>query len=272
MVRRPAVAGYFYPAAALELQRDVEDLTRVRALPAAAPQAAHAVIVPHGSYRHAGSMIGQTLASVAVPRRCIILGPSHTGSWMSWSLMSDGAYRTPLGDVPIDTACASGLQARCPFLASDAWAQRGEHAIEVLVPFLQRLGPEDLSLVPVITSSSEEAEFAQLATALAQVVRLQEEPVLLIASTDLSHYTSVALGAAYDHALLRCLCDVDGPALRQAVKAQAIRMCGDQVAACVADAARELGARRGRVIAYGTSADAGGDPDSVTGYAGVLIE
>jgi AmmeMemoRadiSam system protein B len=267
MVRRPAVSGYFYPSEPSQLRELVCQL-----MPSCERCVnARGVIVPHGSYRHSGAIAGAAFARVAVPRRCIVIGPSHTGSWMPWSIMTDGAYRTPLGDVPIDGPCAEALRARCPFLEADAWSQRGEHAIEVQLPFLQQRGPADLAVVPIVTGADDAEEFAQLARALAQVVRMQEEPALLVASSDLSHYESRAAGAHQDRALLETVRAMDGPSLVRLVQHERWLMCGYGAVACVLEASNQLGARRATLVRYGTSADAGGDPDSVIGYAGIII-
>jgi AmmeMemoRadiSam system protein B len=266
-VRRPAVAGYFYPSDPAELRALVERLTlhngdRVRA---------QGLIVPHGSYRHAGAVAGAAFGRIVIPRRCIVLGPSHTGSWMPWSLMAGGAYRTPLGEVPVDAVCAEALRARCPFLEADTWSQRGEHAIEVLLPFLQCLGPKDLSIVPIVTGSDFAEEFVQVAQALAQVVRMLEEPVLLIASSDFSHYESQACVTEQDRLLLNAVQAMDGGLLVRLVQEHRYLMCGYGAVACVVAACRQLGARQVSLMRYGTSADAGGDPYSAIGYASLRI-
>ncbi len=231
---------------------------------------AHAVVVPHGSYTRAGAVLGATLARTVIPRQCVILGPSHTGSWMPWSVMTDGAYRTPLGDVSINTWAAQALRRRCPFLEADAWSQRGEHAIEVVLPFLQWLGPSDLTVVPIVVGSDDEAQFTQLARGLAEVIRMAEEPVLIIASSDLSHYETQAEGAAQDRRLLDALGALDSRALIRQVR-EGSRMCGYGAVACAIESAKTLGAARATVAAYSTSAETGGDPHAVIGYAGVVI-
>ena len=266
-IRRPAVAGYFYPSDPTELAQEVDRLIDRRV----AAQPARALLVPHGSVRHCGAVIGATLSRAAVPRSCVIVGPSHTGSWMPWSLMAHGWYRTPLGDVPINRSFADALQARCPFLEADAWAQHGEHAVEVVLPFLQRLGPPDLSIVPVVLGAEVEGELAQFADALAQVVRMAEEAVLLVASSDLPHYEPLDEAVVQDRRVLETIQRLDSEALMREVRASSIRMCGAGAVAGVMMAATRLGVQRAEVIRYGTSADAGGDPDSVIGYAGVVI-
>ncbi len=266
-VRRPAVAGYFYPAEADQLTRQIDAMAAVAgpAIPA------RGVIVPHGSYRHAGRVMGATFGQITIPSHCIILGPSHTGSLRPWSIMDEGAYRTPLGDVPVDERCAEALTARCPFLEPDPWAQRGEHAIEVVLPWLQRLGPADLTIVPLIAGTGCEEELPRLAQALAQAIRMQEEPVLLIASSDFSQYQNQAQGAAQDRLLLEAICALDEERLSCAISAGEVSMCGSEAVRCTLAAAARLGASQAACMAYGTSLDGGGDPWSVTGYAGVAI-
>lgn len=267
MVRRPAVAGYFYPADRDALTREV-DAWRPSA-GCGAPTSA--VVVPHGSYRHCGVVLGQTLSRVVIPPCCIIVGPSHTGAWMRWSVMERGAYRTPLGEVPIDEPCAAALRMRCPFLLADPGSQRGEHAIEVILPFLQRWGPPDLRVVPVVIGSADAEEVTLLARALAQVVRMREAPTLLIASSDLSHYEPQQRAAAQDEALLEAILALDGDALVRCVEEGGVLMCGVWAVVAVLEAARALGATQASLVRYGTSAEAGGDPDAVIGYAGVVV-
>ncbi len=265
-IRRPAVAGYYYPAEAAALRREVHRLA-----PEGVRLTAQAVVVPHGSFQRAGEVLGAAFGRITIPRRCIALGPSHTGSWMPWSLMIEGSYRTPLGDVPIDAVCADALSRRCPFLAADAWGQQGEHAIEVLVPFLQALGPRDLTLVPIVMGGNDPDELRELAAGLVSVIRMQEEPVLLIASSDLSHYEPESDGRTHDQALIEAICALDGAALHRRAREERIAMCGTDAVAVVMEAARALGATRGTLLSYRTSAMAGGDPHSAIGYAGVAI-
>ena len=190
---------------------------------------------------------------------------------MPWSLMGSGAYRTPLGEIPVDASFASALRMRCPFLTPDAWAHRGEHAIEVLLPFLQRLGPPDLTIVPMIISADDPTAFAQLAQALAQLIQMSEEPILLVASSDLSHYETHAHAAAQDRAFLDAICALDSERLIRCVQDDGVIMCGYGAVACLLDATKALGASHGRLVRYGTSTDAGGDPHAVIGYAGVIV-
>jgi len=181
----------------------------------------------------------------------------------------DGAYRTPLGDVPIDSACADALRARCPFLSLDETWQRGEHAVEVVLPFLQRLAPANLSVVSVLIGSEDAAEWTQFSDALAQMILMQEEPVLVIASSDLSQYLPAPETVERDRLLIEAIGTLNVTIFTRAVHAQTVPVCGAAAIACWLGTVTRLGATTATLAAYGTSAEVGGDPHSAIGYAGL---
>lgn len=264
--RRPSVSGYYYPEDPELLQEAVDRLLQG----AGAKVRARGVVVPHGSLRHAGTVMGATLRRLNVPRRCIIVGASHTGgNALRWSCLARGAYRTPLGTVEVDEPLVDALRARCPWLEPDPWGQRGEHAIEVVLPFLQRAQREGISIVPILTTTDCLEECTALGEALAECLVGQEG--LLVASSDLSHYETVVSGAAKDRHLIETMCRLDVPGLLRTVQEEAVVMCGAGAVASVLTASARLGATRGELAGYGTSVAAGDDPYSVTGYAGILL-
>lgn len=265
--RRPAVAGYFYAEEPAELAAEVDACLGPRQA-----IAARGLITPHDSYARSGRVAGAAFGRVAIPRRCIVIGPSHTNAGLPWRLMINGAYRTPLGDVPVDEALAQAWQARCPWLAPETATHLGEHAIEVQVPFLQRLGPDDLTLVPLIVGTEDWDETARTAHGLAQAVRLAEEPVLIIGTSDLSHYEPDARTRAQDQQLLEAIAALDGAEFLRRVRTCQAVVCGNGVIALVLEAVRALGATRADCVAYATSAQAGGDPEAAVGYAGVILQ
>jgi len=228
-------------------------------------------IVPHAGYQFSGAVAGDTFSRLTISRRCVILGPNHTGWGPSWSLMADGAYATPLGEVPIDEPLARALLDACPLLVADHLAHKGEHAIEVELPFLQWLRPQDLAIVPLVVGSEDAEEFSQVAEALVRVVAQVHEPVLLLASSDFTHYESREHAANKDAQLIEAIHTVDAQRFVQRVHELRSSMCGYGPVACLLGAARRLGATHAQLIRYATSADAGGDPDSVVGYAGIIL-
>ena len=185
--------------------------------------------------------------------------------------MAEGAYQTPLGDVVVDRALAAELSAACPLLADDRAAHQGEHAIEVVLPFLQWLAPDGLAIVPVVIGSDDPGECGQVAEALASVIGRSPEPVLLIASADLTHYEPRAVVEQKDTAILEAVRHLDVEELDHRLAQEPSVVCGRAIIRTAVGAAARLGATDAQVIRYATSADAGGDPHSAIGYAGILL-
>jgi AmmeMemoRadiSam system protein B len=185
--------------------------------------------------------------------------------------MVEGAYQTPLGEVPIHEPLAHALREACPLFVADHLAHKGEHAIEVELPFLQWLGPDALSIVPIVIGSDDAEEFRQAASALADVIRHAEEPVLLIASSDFSHYEPHAIAIQKDAQVIAAIQRLDAEQFLQRVRDLSVAMCGVGPVACVLDAVKAVGATGAQLVRYATSGDAGGDPQSVVGYAGMIL-
>jgi AmmeMemoRadiSam system protein B len=268
-LRRPAVAGLFYPAQPAALLTTVQELLDGTA----APGAAIAVIAPHAGYVYSGRTAGRVFAGVDVPRRCIVLAPNHTGvgrATTGGSVYAVGALQTPLGDVPVDEILAADLLARCPILEDDPEAHRTEHAIEVMLPFLFARRP-DVAIVPIVLGWSDWPHTRRLGDALAAAVRESAEPVLLVASSDMNHYEAAAAGRRKDDMALAEIAKLDGEALLDVTRKRRITMCGRVPAAAVLHAARQLGATRAEVVDYSHSGMTTGDESSVVGYAGVVI-
>ena len=270
ILRHPAVAGRFYP-------RDPEDLiTEVRGYLNQAssvkqtPVRALGCIAPHAGYMYSGHVAGAVFAHVEIPRRCIVLCPNHTGMGRALAMMSEGAWETPLGEVPIDGELASALQQRFGVLQDDASAHRAEHAAEVELPFLQMRQPE-LRFVPIALATGQFEHLEQLGLALADVVAAQPDPVLIVASSDMNHYESDVVTRAKDHRAIERILTLDPRGLHEVVTQQDISMCGYGPAVAMLTAARKLGAKSAELVKYATSGDVSGDRETVVGYAGVVV-
>jgi len=213
---------------------------------------------------------------VALPALIVILAPNHTGVCRApggASLWEEGAFRTPLGDVPVDAPCAAALRAASPLVGVDHHAHRGEHAIEVLLPFLQVLRP-DARIVPLILAWDAWDRASELGNALARLVREAAEPILLVASSDLNHYEPAAVTEQKDARALDAVTALDGAELLARCRRERISMCGRGPAAVVIAAARALGATRAEVVDYrhsGWVSPRGSESSQVVGYGGVVI-
>ena len=268
MSRGPAVAGTFYPADAGTLRRDLEELTGGRQ-PPESPRGI-ALMVPHAGYIYSGRIAADTYTSVRLSRRVILVGPNHTGRGEAFALMQDGTWTTPLGEVPIDTALAGAVLSRCHLTRVDAEAHRREHSLEVQVPFLQYL-LGSFSFLPICIGTLDLAPLLELGRALAAAVKEFDEDVLLVLSSDMSHYLPAEAARGEDHKAIAPLLALEPEELHRVVVGGGISMCGVAPAIAGLEAARGLGAASARLVAYDHSGTRSGDYDSVVGYAGVAL-
>jgi len=235
---------------------------------------ARAAIVPHAGYIYSGPTAAAVFAGVTIPGLVIILAPNHTGvceAKSGVSLWETGAFRTPLGEVPVDADAAQALRAISPGLVEiDHDAHRAEHAVEVELPFLQMLR-SDVRIVPLVIAWDGWERAQALGEMLARLVRAAGEPVLLLASSDLNHYESAAVTEQKDASVLEPIRSLDGQELLTRCRKERVSMCGRGPAAVVLAAARALGAKQAEVVDYRHSGWVSGDNARVVGYAGVVI-
>lgn len=257
------MAGRFYPGSREELGRAVDALLGDTA--AAAP--ALAVLAPHAGYVYSGAVAGATYARVEVPTRAVVLCPNHTGLGERVALWPDGAWRTPLGRVPIDAGLTAAILS-CPGVRGDRAAHRAEHALEVQLPFLQARRA-DVALAALCLGPLSAHACLDLGEALAAVLR--ERPALLVASSDMSHYVPADVARRQDERALARFLALDARGLHDTVLSEDISMCGVVPATVVLAAARALGARRAELVRYANSGDVSGDRESVVGYAGAVV-
>ncbi|HET6179791.1 MAG TPA: AmmeMemoRadiSam system protein B [Candidatus Sulfotelmatobacter sp.] len=269
-LRRPAVAGRFYPGDAEDLRTEVRGYLSQPLPVNHNPVSAMGCIAPHAGYMYSGHVAGAVFARVEIPRRCVLMCPNHTGIGRPLATMSEGAWATPLGDVPIDAELASALKQRFASLHDDPAAHRAEHAAEVELPFLQMRQPE-LTFVPIALGTGKFDVLEQLGKALADVIAAQKEPVLIIASSDMNHYESDAATRVKDHRAIERILTLDPRGLYDVVTQQDISMCGFGPAVAMLTAARQLGATSAELVKYATSGDVSGDREMVVGYAGVVV-
>ena len=204
MVRHPAVAGRFYPRDRDTLLKDVQSYLGAREETAPA----FGCVAPHAGYIYSGAVAGAVFANLDLTKRCIVLCPNHTGRGRPLAIMSSGTWETPLGSVPIDSPLAEALKKKFPVLTEDADAHRGEHAIEVELPFLQTRRP-DLSFVPIALGTGQFDILEKLGEAVADTVQAQGERILIIASSDMNHYENDAITRVKDHKAIERMLALD---------------------------------------------------------------
>jgi MEMO1 family protein len=270
-IRQPAVAGRFYPRDPIDLRADVESYLSQVPLSDEAPLPAIGCIAPHAGYMYSGHVAGAVFSRIEIPVRCIVLCPNHTGIGCALAIMSQGAWETPLGEIPIDAELAGELKLHFPALEEDSSAHRAEHAVEVELPFLQIRQPHS-AFVPIALGTSNFNLLEQLGHVMAEVVKTQKNPVLIVASSDMNHYESDVITRAKDHRAIERMLTLDARGLYDVVREQNITMCGLGPAVTMITAARQLGAKSAELVKYATSGDVSGDRDLVVGYAGLVVK
>jgi MEMO1 family protein len=269
-VRAPAVAGRFYPRRPDELLREVREYMKPES--AAQPGvAAIGCIAPHAGYMYSGHVAGAVYSRLEIPSQCVVLCPNHTGMGYPLSIMTRSAWQTPLGDVAPGAEVGETLLRSFSSLHEDSSAHRGEHAIEVQLPFLQSRQPE-LKLVPIAVGTRDFDLLSGLGKALAKAVAAQSEPTLIVASSDMNHYEADALTRIKDRKAIDRVLAMDPRGLWDVVMNQDVSMCGFGPAIIMLTAAKDLGATSATLVKYATSGDISGDRDEVVGYAGIFVK
>jgi MEMO1 family protein len=267
-IRKPSVAGQFYPANSDDLSELISSFRGKLGQ----KQDVLGCVLPHAGYIYSGSVATQTLAGVNIKDTVILLGPNHSGNGPAFSLMSQGYWQTPLGNVEIDNRLASLFLNSSKYLKADTFAHLDEHSLEVELPILQYF-KKDFKIVPITIKTDELGILKIVAEELAGVI-IKNNLIgssMFIASSDLTHYEPQKSAEKKDALAIEAITALDEDKLEVVVKQSGISMCGFAPVAILLMVTRLLGAKNGKLIKYQTSGDANGDTSSVVGYAGITI-
>jgi len=266
-MRQPIVAGRFYPDNPQELQQ-----TLARLIPCASQEEknnAKAVIIPHAGYVYSGGVAGITISKVNVPETVVILGPNHHGRGAQVALSTDD-WQMPMGKVPADQELAGEILKNSARITADETAHAFEHSLEVQVPFLQH-EQKNLQIVPICVGHLSYEECQLVAQDLAGAIQAARKDVLLVASTDMTHYKSREEATKQDALAIEHILRFDPKGLYDTIHKYQISMCGVIPTTITLLTAKALGARKVELIQYTDSGDASGDISQVVGYAGLVV-
>ena len=265
-IRRPAVAGLFYPDRPDQVEADLSRLIQ-DVEPKVNPKA---LVVPHAGWMYSGGVAGQVYGRVQIPRLAVLLGPNHTGLGPWGSIMTRGRWVFPGGELPVASELGQAILAASRMLEEDTLAHAREHALEVQLPFLRRIQP-GVTFVPITLMRTDLAFCEEVWRAVAAAVKACPEPVALISSTDLNHYESQAISNRKDQLAIDAILSLDPERLQRTVREHQISMCGIAPTTALLAALRELGGGSAELVRYQTSGDVSGDYDRVVGYCGIII-
>ncbi len=266
MTRKPAVAGQFYPREADKLGELIRGMVSEKAK----KEDVVGLVSPHAGYIYSGPVAGATISKVKFKDTFIIMGPNHTGTGKPLSIMTKGSWETPLGQVEIDSALAEKILTTSRHLQEDPRAHQYEHSIEVQIPFLQYF-KKDFRIVPITLAYSSPTAYKELGTEIAQAVKDLKKKVVIIASSDMTHYEPREQAQRKDSRAIEAILELNEDELLRRVSELNISMCGYAPTVALISAAKKLGATRAELVKYQTSGDTTGDYSAVVGYAGIIL-
>jgi AmmeMemoRadiSam system protein B len=274
-IRKPAVSGMFYAGAAKELEEQIEWCYKHELGPGTTPRVNSeglreivAIVVPHAGYYYSGPIAAHAykeLADDGIFDTAVILGPNHTGYGYPVSLWSGVSWSTPLGEVEINKELAQKLLGEV--IKVDETAHIYEHSIEVQLPWLQHLYKK-VKIVPI----SMLAQDIETARAVGKAIPQAGDNLLIIASSDFTHYEPYSVAMEKDGSLIEAIVALDEEELYKRCEGLNCTMCGYGPVASAIIAAKEMNAKKANLLKYATSGDSSGDFSQVVGYGSIVIK
>jgi AmmeMemoRadiSam system protein B/AmmeMemoRadiSam system protein A len=266
VIRNPVVAGQFYPGSPDQLRSMIKGMVDEKAV----KEEVIGLVSPHAGYVYSGPVAGAIISRVKFRDTFVIMGPNHTGSGQPLSIMTEGTWKTPLGEVEIDSDLGKQILTTSGYLQEDRRAHQYEHSVEVQLPFLQYFKP-DIKIVPIVLAQAGGAVYQEIGRGIAKAIRELNKEVVIIASSDMTHYEPQESARRKDTQAIEAILDLNEDELLKRVQELDISMCGYAPTVSLISAAKELGAGEVELVRYQTSGDTSGDYTSVVGYAGIII-
>jgi AmmeMemoRadiSam system protein B len=275
-VRKPAVAGSFYPSDPAELRQLIHDSYVHPLGPGHLPPVAYtsdnavAVVCPHAGYIYSGPVAAHSflhVSSLRRPQLAIVVAPNHYGVGSGVSSSKEGEWETPLGSMKVDEKAAREIAQATGIVDFDPASHRMEHSLEVQLPFLQEIYGNTLRILPICISFQDPDTTKVLAEGVAKVAGSRRTVVL--ASSDLTHYEPAETARSKDLALLKEIDSMDPERYYSTLERLQVTACGYGAIATVMRAAKLLGFKKGETLKYASSGDTTGDLKQVVGYGSV---
>jgi len=269
-IRPPAVAGMFYPDKKINLDQEVA-MVLEESREIDLPGKVIGMVVPHAGYIFSGGVAARAYRQIFESdiEIVVVIAPSHCEYFTEISIFDGYAYSTPLGALPVDKDLAQQLVEQSPqIVLSDKGHRFEEHALEVQLPFLQKI-LDNFRFVPIVMGEHSHDNIESLANALAKV--LKDKKALIVASTDLSHFYDDVKANSLDQVVVDNIENFDEEKLFQDLQSGECEMCGGGPAIAAMKASRLLGATKSQVLLYRNSGDISGDRSEVVGYLSAVF-
>ncbi len=277
MIRKPAVAGVFYKGNPDSLKKQIQWCFKHKLGPGKIPEIGNkreikGAMAPHAGYDYSGPIAAHTYAKIVedgFPDTFVILCPNHYGMGSAISTMVEGEWETPLGNVEIDSEFAARLVKEA-YADPDPSAHLREHSLEVHLPFFQYFS-KDFRMVPISMWIQDMETSMEIGNAIEEIAKDLDRDVLVLASTDMTHYKSADIASKADGKILDAIAKLDEKLMIKRVMDSNVNMCGYGPVAATMVASKGLGAQNAEILKYATSGHLTGDLSEVVGYASAIF-
>jgi AmmeMemoRadiSam system protein B len=231
----------------------------------------YGIVSPHAGYTYSGAVAANGYYETSAMNfdSVVMLGPNHYGIGTSLATVKGGVWETPLGQVEVDGELASRLAVNSGILDFDDLAHSRDHCLEVQLPFLQYIKKNQFKFVPVIMILQDKATALEIGKSIGETTRTLN--ILLVASSDFTHYEPNVEAHRKDAELIKAILDLDISEFYTTLERDNVSACGYGAIASVMTASKALGASKGELLRYATSGDVTGDVKSVVGYASIIF-
>lgn len=262
MLRKAVVKDVFYSGQPNVLTDFISTHRSAETLPA------KGVVCPHAGYLYSGKTAVQTLSTVFIPDRVILLGPNHTGLGDTVAVSADTEWETPFGNIEVDSSMVDSVMSQIGF-SLDSSAHMKEHSLEVILPILKFLNP-NVRMLPICIQQLSLNDCYQIANGICQVMKQYPES-LLIASSDMNHFEAADISKKKDQLAIDAILKMDPDSLYHTVMDNRISMCGVFPTVIMLMTLNQMGQHQADLISYSHSGEVNGDTERVVGYAGISI-
>ncbi len=275
-IRTPAVAGMFYPKAQKDLESTIKESYLHNYGPGKLPPSTPdkkimGVICPHAGYMYSGPIAAHSFYAISSlkPELVIILGPNHWGLGCSVATMRDGLWKTPLGDIEVDTDTAIEVNRTSKIIELDFFSHTRDHSLEVQLPMLQQIYSYKFKILPIILINQSLDAAKDIGHAIANIAK--NKKTIIIGSSDFTHYEENEFAHKQDKTLIEPIVKLDVEKFYKILQENQVSACGYGAIASTMIACKELGATKGSLLKYATSGDITGEKSSVVGYASIVF-
>ena len=273
MIRKPVVAGQFYPDRKEDLENMIKYCIEHKYGPGSdsieSNEKIFGIICPHAGYVYSGPTACHSYKSIAFqnPELVIIIGPNHFGVGKDAATMIDAQWQTPLGMIQVDSESAKQVAEISKFIEIDEYSHSQDHSLEVQVPMLQETLSNDFQILPIILRAQDIKIAIDVGNAVAEIAK--KKNAIIVASSDFTHYEENSFAHQQDKALIEPILEMNVERFYQVLNERRVTACGYGAMASTMIACKNLGAKKGKLLSYTTSGDVSGDTESVVGYGAI---